>query len=83
MNTGATIPLPWMLIVQWIVIISFTSLNIAALILLVQRKRKIQIHVMAHSQNQSWEEVRNQIEERIPDKVEWTYSPEAKERLGL
>jgi hypothetical protein len=75
-----TEPLSWMWVIQILVLILFLGLILSLLLLLALRRRPVQFHVLTYEKNQTWEEVKAQIEARSPLKPEWKYTEVAKER---
>lgn len=75
-----TVPLSWMWVFQMLVLFLFLGLILAVLISVALRRRPTQVHVFTYEKNQTWDDVKKQIEEQSPAKVEWRLTNAAKER---
>lgn len=73
-------PLSWVWLLQAALLILFTGLVAALLLVLHQRRRPTYHHVTTLVTNQTWDDVKAQIEERSPTPVRWQYTEVAKER---
>jgi hypothetical protein len=72
--------LTWTVTVQVLAMIGFTGLVAAVLLLLAQRRRPLQVHVLTHEVNATFEEWKERF---LPkeDQVAYVYTDLAKERL--
>jgi hypothetical protein len=75
-----TEPLSWTWLAQSVLLILVVTSAVAVLLLLWQRRRPLQVHVLKHEVNKSFEELRAEIEQREKAKPQWKLTDAAKER---
>jgi hypothetical protein len=73
-------PLSWIWLVQATLLITVVTSAVAVLLLIWQRRKPLEIHVLTHEVSKTFDDVKAEIEKRERVKPKWQLTEAAKER---